>query len=179
MEKRGIIRIGVIGAESTGKTWLCEALAEHYATVWVAEYAGEFFNDSDIYNYTLEDLEIIARKQLDLEQEAMKKANTLLFCDTTLITLRIWAELEFQVTPPFIAGQLSEIPYDHYFITNNEIAWHADPLRQNKHSRELLFAMNEAEVQKSGIPYTVISGKEQERLAMAIQVTDTLVVNRN
>lgn len=174
MEKRSTVKIGVVGAESTGKSWLCEALAKHYNTVWVPEYAREYFNDSDIYNYTLEDLEIIARKQMELEEEGIKKANQFLFCDTTLITLKIWAELEFQTTPTFIQEKLSEIKYDYYFLTNNQLPWVEDPLRQNKHSRELLLEMNLAEIKKSGIPYTLISGKDNERLENAIKVMDNL-----
>lgn len=175
MAERGIIKIGVVGAESTGKTWLCEALAEHYRTVWVPEYAREYFNDSDIYNYTLEDLERIAGKQLEMEKAARVRASRLMFCDTTLVTLKIWAELEFQEIPPFIAGHLSKVHYDHYFITNNEIAWEEDPLRQNKHSRELLLQMNIDEVSKSGIPFTVISGREQERLQHACRIIDAVL----
>lgn len=178
METGSNIKIGIVGAESTGKSWLCEALAKHYTTVWVPEYAREYFNDSDIYNYTLEDLVIIAKKQLELEEEAMPKANRFLFCDTTLITLKIWAELEFQTTPLFIEEKLAQETYHHYFITDNGIPWEEDPLRLNKHSRDLLFSMNEEEVKKSGISYTVISGKEGERLEQAIKVMDAFLAGR-
>lgn len=174
MEKNGIRKIGVVGAESTGKTWLCEALARHYNTAWVPEYAREYFNDSDIYNYTLDDLERIAARQMEMEAQAIKEASRFLFCDTTLITLKIWAELEFKTTPPFIAEYLFKTPYDHYFLTNNQVEWAEDPLRQNKHSRELLFQMNEAELKLSGIPYTVITGTDDERLVNAVEVVERL-----
>ncbi|HOZ87295.1 MAG TPA: ATP-binding protein, partial [Bacteroidia bacterium] len=154
MEKNGIKKIAVIGAESTGKTWLCEALAKHYQTVFVPEYARDYFNDSDIYNYTLNDLVLIAKKQLELENENILKARRFLFCDTTLITLKIWAELEFEQTPPFIESQLAEVEYDHYFLTDNEIPWTEDGLRQNKHSRDLLFQMNETEIKNLKIAYS-------------------------
>lgn len=167
-----IKKIGVVGAESTGKSWLCEALAQHYKTVWVPEYAREYFNDSDIYNYTLSDLEHIALKQLEMEEQAMNEANGFLFCDTTLITLKIWAELEFQTTPPLIQQGLAQGQYDHYFLTDNQVAWQEDPLRQNKHSRELLFQMNEAELKRSGVPYSVIGGSDGERLLNAVEVME-------
>lgn len=170
-----MIKIGVIGAESTGKTWLCESLAAHYKTAWVPEYAREYFNDSDIYNYTLEDLVIIAQKQIQLEEELIKKASRLLFCDTTLITLKIWAELEFKYTPPFIKEQLDKTKYDYYFLTDNQIPWKEDSLRQNKYSRKLLLEMNLAEVKKTGIAFTLISGKDNERLQNAIGIVERIV----
>ncbi len=170
MEKGSIIKIGIVGAESSGKTWLCEALAKYYNTEWVPEYAREYFNDSDIYNYTLDDLVRIAKKQMELEEIGLKHAKRFLFCDTTLITLKIWAELEFKITPEFIEENLKKIKYDYYFITDNQMPWVADQLRQNKHSRALLFQMNEAEVLKSGISYSVISGTDDKRLENAIAV---------
>lgn len=174
MAENSIRKIAIVGAESTGKTWLCEALAKHYSTAWVPEYAREYFNDSDIYNYTLQDLDIIAKKQLQMEEEWAKDAKLFLFCDTTLITLKIWAELEFQMIPEYIAEKISAVQYDYYFITNNEIPWECDPLRQNKHSRDLLFRLNEREVERSGIPYSVVSGQDEERLKNAITILDTL-----
>jgi NadR type nicotinamide-nucleotide adenylyltransferase len=174
MEKGIIKKIAIVGAESTGKTWLCEKLAAHFSTVWVPEYAREYFNDSDIYNYTLDDLEIIAKKQLHTEDELINKASRFLFCDTTLITLKIWSELEFESTPEFIAGNLNKSKYSYYFITDNQIPWVADRLRENKHSRELLFEMNEYEVKKSGVPYSIISGTDEQRLKNAISILDNL-----
>lgn len=38
-----ILRIVLIGAESTGKTTLCIELARHYNTVWVAEFGRELW----------------------------------------------------------------------------------------------------------------------------------------
>lgn len=170
MAQNTIKKIGIVGAESTGKTWLCENLAQHFQTVWVPEYAREYFNDSDIYNYTMEDLILIAKKQVALENQLMKRAREFIFCDTTLITLKIWAILEFNQTPPYIEEHLSRIKYDHYFITDNQMPWVADALRQNKHSRELLFHMNEEEVKRSGIPYSVITGVNNDRLKVAIEL---------
>lgn len=174
MAQGGIKKIAVVGAESTGKTWLCEALAAHYKTAWVPEYAREYFHDSDIYNYTLSDLERIARRQLELEALHSKHAKRFLFCDTTLITLKIWAELEFHTTPLSIQAGLKQLHYAHYFLTNNEVPWTADPLRQNKHSRELLFQMNETELKASGIPYSVITGTDAQRLQQAVNSIDGL-----
>ncbi len=172
MAQGGIKKIAVVGAESTGKTWLCEALAQHYGTVCVPEYAREYFNNSDIYDYTLSDLVTIARRQTEMEGEMMQQANKFLFCDTTLITLKIWAELEFNTTPAFIQQGLAQVNYDYYFLTDNQVPWVPDPLRQNKHSRDLLFQMNEAEIKKSMIPYTIITGTDDQRLNNAIQVIE-------
>lgn len=174
MAQNGIIKIAVLGAESTGKSWLCEALARHYHTVWVPEYAREYFNDSDIYNYTLGDLVTIAAKQIANEQQLIKSAGKFLFCDTTLVTLKIWAELEFQYTPPFIEDNLPEITYDHYLIMDNAMPWEEDPLRQNKFNRDMLQHLNIFEVEQLQAPYSIITGHNEERLKNAIRIVESL-----
>lgn len=161
---KNIIKIGVVGAESTGKSELCKALAKQYATVWVPEYAREYFNESDIYNYTKKDLVIIAKKQIEAEKELIKKANRFLFCDTTLITLKIWAELEFKQIPAFIAENLGKIKYDHYFITDNDIPWVPDELRQNKFSREMILQANVKEIKAQNCEFSIIRGINELRL---------------
>ncbi|MEO6303857.1 MAG: ATP-binding protein [Bacteroidia bacterium] len=176
MEKSSVIKIAIIGAESTGKSELCEALAKHYNTHCVPEYAREYFNHSDLYNYTKEDLVIIAKKQIEKENDLIKKAHRFLFCDTTLITLKIWAELEFKQTPDFIEQNLFKIKYDHYLITANDMPWKEDPLRQNKFSREMIFEMNKAEVEKLKTPYHVIKGLNEERKNNAIRIIDKLFI---
>jgi len=172
MAQNGIIKIAVVGAESTGKSWLCERLAMHYQTLWVPEYARDYFNDSDIYNYTENDLVLIAKEQMRQEEDSLKKASRFLFCDTTLLTLTIWAELEFNRTPAFIQSNLPLVPYDHYLVTNNDIPWEPDALRQNKFSRDSILQMNLAELHRLGASYTLITGKEQQRLQQAIEAVD-------
>lgn len=174
MEKSSIIKIAVIGAESTGKSELCETLAKHYNTVWVPEYAREYFNDSDIYNYTKEDLVTIAKKQIENENVLTEKANRFLFCDTTLITLKIWAELEFKETPDFILDNFEKVKYHHYFLMANEVPWMQDAQRQNKFSRNMIFDMNKAELEKLKAPYTKITGLNEERPNNAIKIIDKL-----
>ena len=174
MAQNCIKKIAILGAESTGKTWLCEALAKHYSTNWVPEYAREYFNDSDIYNYTLNDLIIIAKKQLVIENELARDANIFLFCDTNLITLKIWADLEFHQTPNFIKAHLITSNYDYYLITDNSLPWESDAQRQNKFSRDLILKKNIVEVKKQNTPFSIITGIHHQRLNNAIEVLENL-----
>ena len=114
MEKKvdSIIRIALVGPESTGKTILCEQLAKYYNTVYVPEYARTYFEVHDINNYDTSDLEIIAKKQLELEAEYLPKANRFLFCDTSLITIKIWCTHKFNKVPSFITKSIKDNDYD-------------------------------------------------------------------
>lgn len=172
MEKSSIKKIAILGAESTGKTWLCEQLAAHFKTVWVPEYAREYFNDSDIYDYTLEDLRRIAIRQLQMEAASVENANRFLFCDTAMITIKIWAELEFGVVPKDLNEILQQGQYDYYLIADNAISWEADEQRLNKYSRDMIFEMNKKEAHLNSIPFSIITGLSEQRLTSAISALD-------
>ena len=174
MEKNNLKKIAIIGAESTGKTWLCERLAKHFNTIWAPEYAREYFNTFNVSDYELSDLIKIAKKQLELEKDYASKANQFLFCDTSLITIKIWAELEFKKVPTFIYDQISKSDYNCFLLTNNDLTWQADNQRQNKFNRELIFKLNEDEIKKTGLPYFIVKGFDDNRLNEAIKIVQSI-----
>lgn len=171
MEKNKIKKIAILGAESTGKTTLCMLLAKKYNTVFVNEHARDYFNKINIDGCNINDLINIAKQQLRLEKETIKKATRILFCDTSLITIKIWSQLEFNQVPKFIANQINKNNYDYYFILNNEVPWIEDPLRKNKFSRDLIFEMNITEVKKLTSNYLIIGNNKKELLK---KITDLI-----
>lgn len=67
-----IKKIVIIGPESTGKSTLCAQLANHYHTLWCPEYAREYLLEHGT-DYSFDDLAVIARGQLRLEEEYVEK----------------------------------------------------------------------------------------------------------
>ena len=65
-----ILKIVAIGPESTGKSTLCTELALHFSTHWCQEYAREYLINNGT-NYSYEDLLLIAKGQLALEEKAL------------------------------------------------------------------------------------------------------------
>ena len=59
-----MLRIAVTGPESSGKTTLCGALAEHYQVCYIPEYARTYLELTQ-GQYQCTDLEIIAQGQLE------------------------------------------------------------------------------------------------------------------
>ena len=180
MEKRNenssekIVRIAITGPESTGKSALCVALANHYHTVGVPEYARGFIT---VINrpYTYKDLVVIARLQMESERRYMKIANKILFCDTELTVMKIWAEHRYNKCHNWILKKLNEIQYDHYFLCNIDLPWQPDPQREHPDLRDHFFELYKAELTARNLPFTLISGQGDNRLAMAIQTIDRLL----
>lgn len=172
MAEDKIIKIAVIGAESTGKSTLCSDLARHYSTIFVEEYARVYFEKNDIENYKINDLENIYREQIKNEAIALRNAKRYLFCDTTLITAKIWAEEVFKNVPDYIKVNLTKVEYDLYLVSNNDIPWESDPQRKNQHNRPYILNRNIEELELLKAPYAIIGGLNSERVMNAIKHID-------
>src|SRR5579872_6760129 len=112
-------KIVIIGPESTGKSSLCEALALHYQTDWVPEYAREYLTAHGM-DYRPEDLVVIARGQLALEDRhthaAVAAGKDLIFIDTDMYVMKVWGEFVFGGCDPWILQQIVLRSYDGYLL---------------------------------------------------------------
>ena len=60
MNKETLIKVAIVGPESSGKTFLAEKLAAHYNCLWVPEYAREYLERLNA-PYIQDDVEYIAK----------------------------------------------------------------------------------------------------------------------
>lgn len=171
------IKIVLFGPESSGKTTLAKALAKHYQTSWVPEYMRTFL---ETVNRPIEkaDLLPIAQGQMESENRLATTANSYLFCDTNLRELKVYSLYYYD---SFCFAEILEAikthHYHHYFLTDIDIPWVADPLRDRPHDRQNMFRIFETELIQHQQPYTVLSGNLQERLNKATQVLNSLKFN--
>ncbi|HRH65168.1 MAG TPA: ATP-binding protein [Bacteroidia bacterium] len=172
--KNSIIRIALLGPESTGKTTLALQLAAHYQTVWVPEYSREYMEVLG-RKYTREDILITLREQCRQEDLAMEKANTLLFADTDPIIAKVWMEDVFQETPEEIQQIIEERKYDLYLLLTPDLPFVVDPVRENPERREYLFRWYKKELEERHFCYSVISGEGAMRLENAKRAVENFL----
>ncbi|MFZ9877343.1 MAG: AAA family ATPase [Chitinophagaceae bacterium] len=181
-------KIVVIGPESTGKSTLCRQLAEHFETVWCPEYAREYLltNGKD-YSYT--DLLAIAKGQIAGEENwaelLEKRAAPLLeqdydipyFIDTNMVVMKVWAEFVFNKCHPYIEEQLAKRKYDHYLLCEPDLEWEKDELREypDLETREKLFFIYKNYLEQQSIPWTLIKGKNEDRIQSAIRTVNKIL----
>ncbi len=168
-----IIKITVFGPESTGKTTLCQQLANHFNEPWIAEYAREHLqNKFKIYSKTCEpnDLLPIAVGQMALENNAITTAKNLLFCDTNLLLTKVYSELTYGFCDPILDRVAKEHQYDLFFLTDVDVPWQADNLREKPQNREQDFEYFENTLKQNNKPYIKLSGTSEQRLQKAIHV---------
>ncbi|MEM6523639.1 MAG: ATP-binding protein [Bacteroidota bacterium] len=167
-------KIVITGPECTGKTTLAKALAEHYKTKWVPEYARQYLDELD-REYREEDLLKIAKGQLKLEDQIGKECNGLLFCDTDLTVLKIWQEYKYGRCFEEILSKLKTRKYKLHLLLAPDVPWEFDFQRENPNDRKKLFKMYESELATGQYTYQTISGNFDSRVQKAIKAIDTLI----
>lgn len=163
-----MIRIAITGPESTGKSWLTEQLAKHFETTFVSEFAREYI-ESINRPYVFDDIEIIAKTQLEQEEKAIPQANNVIFIDTDFFVTKIWSEFVYQKCSPWIINQINNHRYDLHLLCNIDLAWEYDPQREHPHKRKELFDLYHSELIKSNVPFEIISGLGQDRFNSALK----------
>lgn len=164
-------RIVITGPESTGKSWLTENLAKHYKTAWVPEFARDYIANLR-RDYHQNDIQYIAQKQIEKEEEQARKASRFLFCDTSMLVTKIWSDFVFGNCPSWIERQLNNHVYDLYLLCNVDTPWEDDPLREHPDKRQTLFSMYENELKQRNFPFEIISGLGTKRLNNSIQAIE-------
>ena len=156
-----MFRVGIIGAESTGKSTLAKYLAKRYNGILIPEYAREYVEQKGTTEVTWEELCEIARHQIRLE-EARERATgdreTVVFYDTELIVTKVWFEYAFHRVPEWLEEAIKRFPMDVYLLTYPDLPWVPDKARSNGSDaiRMELTERYEAEIEALGIPYYII-----------------------
>jgi NadR type nicotinamide-nucleotide adenylyltransferase len=173
--RKKINKIVIIGPESTGKSSLSHALANHFNGLAVEEYAREYLltNGTD---YTYENLLDVAKGQLALEDKAIQEIilnqsiRPFAFIDTDMYVMKVWCEFVFQQCHPFILDQIVERKYDLYLLCNVDVPWVKDELREypDLATRQTLYHHYRDIMLNQQVPWIDISGDYNTRLQTAI-----------
>ncbi|GAC1383406.1 MAG: hypothetical protein NVSMB30_30910 [Hymenobacter sp.] len=169
-----LLRVSLTGPESTGKSTLAARLAAHYGTTFAPEFAREYLAGSGPH-YILGDLEEIARGQLANEAAAEARASRVVFCDTDLLVIKIWAEHAFGTCPEWILNRIDQQQYDLVLLLGVDLPWQPDPLREHPHLRQHFYDLYHLELRDRMSNFAEIAGDDDRRFAQACFLVDELL----
>ncbi|WP_426060449.1 AAA family ATPase [Hymenobacter sp. B1770] len=169
-----MLRVSLTGPESTGKSTLAARLAAHYGTTFAPEFAREYLAVSGPH-YTPEDLEEIARGQVAAEVEAEARAHRVVFYDSDMLVIKIWAEHAFGHCPEWILSRMNQQQYDLVLLMGIDMPWQPDPLREHPHLRQQFYDLYQRELREQMANFAEITGNGERRFSQACFLIDELL----
>ncbi|MCF7520868.1 ATP-binding protein [Neisseria sp. ZJ106] len=171
------VRIAVVGPESTGKTTLCQALARHFDSQWVPEYMRRYCQqkwDEQRQSCGWDDILPIALGQIAEENRLAQQTDNFLFCDTCMIELAVYSQLYHGKCLPEIQAAALNHRYGMIFLTDIDVPWVADDLRDKPNEREHVFQCFQTFLDNHRIPYTLLQGNHRQRMNTALAALQQL-----
>ena len=165
----GVPRVVLLGAESSGKSTLCAALAEACGTVWVPEY-GRTLHEQKRGNLAYEDLLYIARRHAELEDAAEARATGVVFCDTNAATTALYSYYYFHRCDPALQALAAVCGqrYAHTFVCAPAVPFEQDGWRGPEALRSFQHGAILMQLDLYGIAYTLVEGTVAERVAQVL-----------
>lgn len=175
MAVAGLVTVALTGAESTGKTTLAAALADHFNTEWVAEYLrifvdqnGEVPKEQDVY--------AIAGGHLQLKAYHIRRARRVIILDTDLVTTCVYQRRFFGHCPALIEQLAQTHRADLYLLTQPDFPWKPDGIqRSGPKERSLVHRLLRLELEQLKLPFVRVSGSRDERRATGIEAVRSLL----
>ena len=162
------IRIAVTGPESTGKSTLSQQLAEEFNGQFIPEFAREYVRTL-LHHYTFDDVEAIAKAQVEQYRLTESSSDNIFFFDTWLIITKVWFIWSFQKMPEWLDFEIRNCKIDLFLLCRPDLPWEADPVRENGGENRLkLFDLYIGELKHYGFNFVEIGGVGEERLSNAI-----------
>ena len=159
-----ITNIAFVGAQSTGKSTIAEAMAKKYNTNFMFEYGRYHW---DVYQRdrieTIEQIEEITERHLAMEDERLKTANKYLFTDTCpIVTLRYAYDWHGKASDRLLEfAKEAEKRYDLFFLCGDDIPYADTPERDGRTSFQ---SQIRSELLARKIPYIELNGTLQQRI---------------
>jgi NadR type nicotinamide-nucleotide adenylyltransferase len=162
-----VLRVAILGAESSGKSTLAAALAAHYGTLWVPEYLREFV-ETEGRVPDEGDQHGIARTQMEREDAAVANASRFLFCDTTPLMTALYSRWYWGRVDARLALLERRHDYACTIVTAPDSPWEADGLqRESEAVRQTIHEQVLQMLDERNIDYLLVTGSLPQRMLQA------------
>ena len=165
--------IGLLGAESTGKTTLAQQIAEalrseRHSVALVGEYLREFCVQQG-RTPTMAEQRAIADEQ-SRRIDAAAHDHPIVVADTPALMVAVYSDMVFLDKSLYAPAAAAHARCDLTLLTALDMPWVADGLqREGPHVREPVDRLVRAALQAAQLPYAVVAGSGERRFAAAMQ----------
>lgn len=175
MSKRAFV-VALLGAESTGKTTLADAIgtavaARRTRVAVVAEALREFCDAQGRTPRQEEQAPLAATQQQRIDDAAA--GADVVVADTTALMIAVYSDYVFGDRSLYPSALQAQRRCDLTLVTALDLPWRPDGLqRDGAHVRAPVDALVRSALESAGIAFTTIAGVGADRLASALRAID-------
>jgi NadR type nicotinamide-nucleotide adenylyltransferase len=178
-----ILRVCLVGAESSGTTTLAQKLAVQYDTLWVPEYGRDYTEARKVagarYEWKSPEFVHIAIKQQEHEDMVAQQARRVIFCDTDALATAIWHERYMGSWSHEVEAVAERRQYALYILTQPDIPFVQDRIRDSELLRGWMTDRFRVELTRRNRPWILVQGTMEQRLALATRAVDRLLAGES
>lgn len=164
-------RICLLGGESSGKTTLARALAEHLGTAWVPEVGRELWEKrGGALAYA--DMRVIAEGQVAREDVLVRESTRWLVCDGSALTTVFYSLDGFGRVDPVVRN-LSQRSYAFTFVCAPDFPFVQDGTRRDDGFRHRQYRWYCIVLGARGVPYVVLEGPVRQRVETVCRILNS------
>jgi len=160
-------RIVVTGSECTGKTSLALFLGQRLHVPTVPEYARAY---AERVGRPLgpQDVEPIARGQMDIEDDLLRTGVPMVVLDTDLVSTVVYAEHYYGSAAPWIVAEAERRLGDLYLLCDIDLPWVPDGVRDQPHLRPQIHELFRERLARWNANVAIVRGSGDARGASAL-----------
>jgi NadR type nicotinamide-nucleotide adenylyltransferase len=171
-------RVVVVGAESTGKSTMAEALAEATNSVWAPEH-GRWYWEGRRYradqSWEPDEFLRIALAQHRLQDDlARQSSNGLVISDTDALVSAVWHERYLGTSGEELDEFATANVPDLYLVCADDFDWVQDGTRESNEHRASMQRSIQLRVEASGAQVVALTGSHEQRLSSALEALEPL-----
>lgn len=162
-----IIKVVFLGAMSTGKSTITEALAKKYNTTFAKEYGRDYWTEHQIERRIgFKEFDNIVKGHIEKEEIAYKNANKYCFVDTNAITTYMFSIDYHKKATKFLedTAEKNYRRYDLFFLCADDIPYDDTWDRSGNQKRHVFQKQIIDDLLKRRIPFIPLYGSLESRI---------------
>ena len=171
-----VLKVVIVGTESTGKTTLTEDLAAYFNCGKVLEAGRDLIPDSNAFS--IDDLQLVAREHAKRMEEAASGDSALVIIDTDIHITQSYCRFTFGKDLAVSDDIYNANRADLYLYLNNDVAYFQDGTRLHKEERDLLDISHRQVLTGRNINFVEIKGNWEERFQMAVEQIKSVIASK-
>ena len=163
-----MIKISIVGPESSGKSTLALSLSQKLECEVCEEHSRKYLEKKTYYDVS--DLKTIAKEQDKLIRKGIERGGKYLIADTCVLDIELWSKIRFNKIDEKILDLSSKEECDFYLLCKPDIPWEYDKLRENQYNRESIYEKFKSVMKEKKINYFIMKGSVSKRISYALKI---------